>query len=89
MAAGLPGLRKEDDREVDRENRKRRRKGLPPVEGRVTSSAGGWDEPETPAPLSGSLAEQFIQQRKRKATPVEEPTAEHDWPPEIPDEDGD
>ncbi len=60
MSAGLPGLRAKDEREVARENRRRKRRGLPLVEGKVVPSARGWDEPETP-----SLAERFVQQRRQ------------------------
>lgn len=63
MAMGLPGLRPDDDREVARENRRRRREGLPPVDGRVVPSARGWDAPETPT--ADSLAERFVQQRRQ------------------------
>lgn len=63
IAAGLPGLRASDERELARENRKRRREGLPLVDGKVVPSARGWDEPETPS--SSSLAERFLQQRRQ------------------------
>ena len=63
MAAGLPGLRAGDDRELARENRRRKRHKLPLVEGKVVPSALGWDEPETP-----SLAERFVQQRRQSLT---------------------
>jgi hypothetical protein len=76
MAAGLPGPRGDDDREVDRENRMRRRKGLPLVEGKVPVSAGGWDAPETPTPPGASLAEEFVRQRKQRLEKTEEPEDE-------------
>lgn len=63
MSAGLPGLRPNDEREVARENRRRKRRGLPLVEGKVVPSALGWDDPETP-----SLAERFVQQRRQSLT---------------------
>lgn len=63
MAAGLPGLRATDERELARENRRRRREGLPPVDGKVVPSARGWDAPETPS--SESLAEKYVQQRRQ------------------------
>jgi hypothetical protein len=63
IASGLPGLRPQDDREVARENRRRKREGLPLVDGKVVPSARGWDEPETPS--AASLAERFVQQRKQ------------------------
>jgi hypothetical protein len=89
MAAGLPGLRATDDREVERENRRRRRKGLPPVEGKVPASAVGWAEPETPIPPGVSLAEEFVRQRKQRLSLPEDPTAEDEWPPAFADDDGD
>ena len=58
-AIGLPGLRPNDDRELARENRRRKRHGMPLVDGRVVPSARGWDAPETP---SASLAEAFVRQ---------------------------
>ena len=61
MSLGLPGLRDTDDREVARENRRRKRRGLPLVDGKVVPSARGWDAPETP---SVSQAEAFVKQRR-------------------------
>lgn len=72
MAAGLPGLRPMNDRELERENRRRKRKGLPLVEGEVPASAKGWDAPETPTPASVSLAEHFVQQRKQRLGRMDE-----------------
>ena len=63
MAIGLPGLRAGNERELARENRRRKRQKLPPVEGKVVPSARGWDAPETP-----SLAERFVQQRRQSLT---------------------
>jgi hypothetical protein len=63
ISTGLPGLRNGSERELARENRKRRRKGLPYVQGEVVPSARGWDEPETPS--GNSLAERFVRQRKQ------------------------
>lgn len=63
IAIGLPGLRPDDDRELARENRRRKREGLPLVDGKVVASARGWDELETPS--SSSLAERYVQQRKQ------------------------
>jgi hypothetical protein len=65
MASGLPGLRANDEREVARENRRRRRQGLPLVDGKVVPSARGWDAPETP---TGSLAEEFVRSRRQSLT---------------------
>ena len=63
IASGLPGLRAYDERELARENRRRKREGLPLVDGKVVASARGWDDPETPS--SSSLAERYVQQRKQ------------------------
>ncbi len=73
MATGLPGLRPMSDRELERENRRRKRKGMPLVEGAVPASAKGWDAPETPTPLGVSLAEHFVQQRKQTLSHSDEP----------------
>jgi hypothetical protein len=61
MALGLPGLRADNAREVARENRRRKRHGMPLIDGKVVPSARGWDAPETP----GSLAEAFVKQRRQ------------------------
>jgi len=63
IAACLPGLRADDERELARENRRRKREGLPPVDGKVVTSARGWDEPKTPT--ATSLAERYVQQRRQ------------------------
>jgi hypothetical protein len=69
MVAGLPGpYEHEDDaaQQVERENRRRRRKGMPLVEHEsLMPSTQGWKIPETPTPENVSMAEQFLQQRKR------------------------
>jgi hypothetical protein len=62
MSTGLPGLRADDDRELARENRRRQRRGLPLVDGKVVPSARGWDAPVTP---TGSLAEEFVRSRRQ------------------------
>ncbi len=62
ISVGLPGLRAPTERELAQENRKRRREGLPLVQGEVVPSAKGWSEPETPS--ATSLAERFVQGRK-------------------------
>jgi hypothetical protein len=80
MAAGLPGLRPKDDREVARENRRRKRQGLPLVEGKVVPSARGWDEPETP-----SLAERFVRQHRQSLVPSNDGEGE---PGNVADESG-
>jgi hypothetical protein len=64
LAAGLPGRRPLSDREVARENRRRKRQGLPPVVEMVTPSATGWKDPSTPSPDADSLAAQYVRQRK-------------------------
>lgn len=61
MALGLPGLRADNAREVARENRHRKRRGMPLIDGKVVPSARGWDAPETP----NSLAEAFVKQRRQ------------------------
>jgi hypothetical protein len=63
MSGGLPGLRGDAKRELDRENRRRQRRGLPTLEDEVVPSARGWDAPETMS--AGSLAERFIQERRQ------------------------
>jgi hypothetical protein len=62
MSLGLPGLRAMDDREVARENRRRKRHGMPLVDGKVVPSARGWDARETP---SASMADDFVKQRRQ------------------------
>lgn len=64
VSVGLPGRRPLNDREVARENRRRKRQGLPLVEDAVVPSATGWAEPQTLAPADGSLAERFLLERK-------------------------
>lgn len=50
VSVGLPGRRPPNDRELARENRRRKREGLAPLEDAVVPSAIGWAEPQTPAP---------------------------------------
>ncbi len=64
LSVGIPGRRPQNDREVARENRRRKRRGLPPVEAEVVPSAKGWDEPQTPTPAGATLAEQFLEEQK-------------------------
>jgi hypothetical protein len=64
ISVGLPGRRPRNDREVARENRRRKREGLPLVQDAVVPSATGWAERQTLAPADGSLAERFLQERK-------------------------
>jgi hypothetical protein len=64
LSSGLPGRRPPSEREVARENRRRKRQGLPPVVERVTPSATGWTDPVTPSPRGDSLAAQYVRQRK-------------------------
>ncbi len=72
MATGLPGLRPMNDRELERENRRRKRKGLPLVEGAVPASAKGWDAPETPTPPAVSLAGALRPAAQTETRPHEE-----------------
>jgi hypothetical protein len=70
MVLGLPGRPFEDEdkdaRALERENRRRKRKGLPTIKPEeVESSLQGWGFSETPAPPGLSMAEQFVQQRKK------------------------
>lgn len=67
VSLGLPGRRNQNERELARENRRRTRRGLPPVEDEVVSSATGWKEPYTPArgrDPESSLAERYLSERK-------------------------
>jgi len=72
MADGLPGLRNDNSRELARENRRRKRHGLPYIEGEVVPSARGWDEPETPS--ASSLAERFVRERKQNLGKIADST---------------
>ncbi len=65
VSTGLPGLRIDGERELARENRRRKRRGLPFLHDKVSPSARGWDAPETPAPSGATLAERFVQERKQ------------------------
>ena len=64
VSVGIPGRRPRNDREVARENRRRKRRGLPPVEEVVVPSAKGWEEPQTPTPAGATLADQFLEEQK-------------------------
>lgn len=64
LSAGLPGRRPPSDRELARENRRRRRHGLPLVVETVTPSATGWADPETPSPEADSLAAQYVRRHR-------------------------
>ncbi len=64
VSVGIPGRRPQNDREVARENRRRKRQGLPPVEEVVVPSAKGWEEPQTPTPAGATLADQFLEEQK-------------------------
>ena len=67
-------------REAERENRMRKRKGMPLIEhADLAPSTQGWEIPETPVVPGVSMAEQFVQQRKRGKrgdTPLADETAE-------------
>jgi hypothetical protein len=69
LSAGLPGRRPPSEREVARENRRRKRQGLPLVMDEVTPSAVGWEERQTPSPEADSLAAEYV--RRRRATTSE------------------
>jgi hypothetical protein len=64
LAAGLPGRRPSSERELAMENRRRKRRGLPPIVETVTPSATGWEDPITPSPEADTLAAQYVRQRK-------------------------
>ncbi len=72
LSAGLPGRRPASERELDRENRRRRRKGLPPVVEQVTPSATGWGAPKTPSPEADSLAARYVRHRRASASESED-----------------
>ena len=67
LSSGLPGRRPPSDRELARENRRRKRQGLPLVVDSVTPSAVGWAERETPSPEADSLAAQYVRKRRAPA----------------------
>jgi hypothetical protein len=65
VSLGIPGFRPQTERELARENRRRRREGKPPLGETPVPSANGWDDPHTP--VSGgdtSLAELFLKERR-------------------------
>ncbi len=81
VSLGLPGRRPQNDRELARENRRRKRTGQPLVEHEVVPSAGGWRHSRTPAPDQGddqSLADQYLAERKgfRRHSGIEDPHLE-------------
>jgi hypothetical protein len=81
LASGLPGRRPPSDRELDRENRRRSRQGLPPLVDTVTPSATGWGD-ETPSPDTDSLAAQYVRRRRPVAAgpdddPYQQPVDEN------------
>ena len=82
LAVGLPGpieAEGKDARALERENRRRKRKGLPTVKPKdLESSPQGWGIPETPVPAGLSMAEQFVQQRKKGRGTSAEGNAEED-----------
>jgi len=69
MVVSMPGPYEQEDDEVrqaERENRLRRRKGMPLLEhADLAPSTQGWAEPDTPAPPGASMAEQFVQARRK------------------------
>jgi hypothetical protein len=83
MVASLPGPYEREDQAVrmtERENRRRRREGMELIEhADLAPSTQGWAAPDTPVPAGASMAEQFVQQRKRgkkSGEPVEDATGE-------------
>jgi hypothetical protein len=101
MAVALGGAHEdpeEEARALERENRRRRRKGLPPIKPPVAApSVGGWEAPETPPPAA-SMAEQFVQKRRKTGGRGFEPEEEDTRPialtdanvwPAPPEDDGD
>jgi hypothetical protein len=67
VSLGIPGFRPRTEREVARENRRRSREGLPPIDEPPVPSVAGWSEPHTPAPKGEdgqSLAEQYVKERR-------------------------
>lgn len=84
MVASLPGPYEQEDDEAmqaDRENRRRRRKGMELVEHTgLVPSTQGWKAAETPAPENVSMAEQFLQQRRQGKRPGD--TGEQDAEPD-------
>jgi hypothetical protein len=82
VSVGIPGRRPYSEREAARENRKRKRRGLPPVEEAVPS-AKGWGQPQTPTPARATLAEQFLDEQKAaRVDNGDETGAQHAGPPE-------
>jgi hypothetical protein len=81
MVVSLPGpYEREDDhaRMAERENRMRKRKGMPLIEhADLAPSTQGWEIPDTPVQSGVSMAEQFVQKRKRgKGSSTEDESAE-------------
>ncbi|MBC7293932.1 MAG: DUF4446 family protein, partial [Thermoleophilia bacterium] len=75
-ATGLPGRRRADERELARENRRRQRQGLPPLDDLVVPSALGWPQPATPAPVTPPDTDQETgdgQEMHAAGEPAEEP----------------
>jgi hypothetical protein len=83
MVVSMPGpYEREDDeaRKAEIENRMRRRKGMPLIEhADLAPSTQGWEIPETPVQSGVSMADQFVQRRKkgkRDDTALADETAE-------------
>ncbi|MCL5736858.1 MAG: DUF4446 family protein [Actinobacteria bacterium] len=67
ISLGLPGRRPRSDRELARENRRRKRRGLRPVDDEVVPSAVGWENPQTPTQTDGtegSLADRYLSEQR-------------------------
>jgi hypothetical protein len=76
VSGGLPGRRAPTERELARENRRRKRQGLPPVVETVTPSATGWKEPVTPSPQGDTMDAEYVRLHKSDGTslPIAGPT---------------
>ncbi len=61
LSAGLPGKRQAEDRALARENRRRKRAGLPPLDDAPAPSNAGWQEAYTPSPGNGKSASAQIE----------------------------
>jgi hypothetical protein len=64
VSLGLPGRRPRGDRELARENRRRKRQGLSPLDEEVVPSAVGWKDARTPGAAERSLADQYLSERR-------------------------
>lgn len=70
VSLGIPGFRPQTDRDIARENRRRKREGLPPLTKTLAQSATGFSEPHTPGvqlDSEASMAEQYLMSRRGSA----------------------